>query len=458
MTHSDTGVPPSLRWRDALVRPNVVGHRASDLHDMREANNTLVLRVIRQHGPLARVAIARRTGLSRTTVSSIVDGLLAEGVVREGETLSAAPSGGRRPTLVHFNESAGVILGVDIGRTHFTLLVTDLHAHVIVRQSGPWDTDLGPDVCLPRLIGEIRQLISENQLDWDRVVGVGVGIPGPVDATLNMLVAPPRMAGWGGVDVTGILRAALGTPVLLNNDANLGALAESRYGAAIGASDFTYVKVGTGIGCGLVIDGKIYRGSSGVAGEFGHFTVLKDGPLCACGNRGCLEAVAGAPQIVRSALSAGYGQGEATARATTGGEEPQNTEEVDVSEVIQAALRGDQACQAAVLRAAELIGVALAGLVNLVNPSVILLDGSVSRAGELLLGPIREAIRERSLLAASRAVRVQTSALGDSAIALGAATMVIDAIFGPPVAIAHVAEEAADAEARATAGAARGED
>lgn len=456
MTHSDDGVPPSLRWRDALVRPSVVGHRASDLHDMREANNTLVLRVIRQHGPLARVAIARRTGLSRTTVSSIVDGLLAEGVVREGETLSAAPSGGRRPTLVHFNESAGVILGVDIGRTHFTLLATDLHAHVIARQSGPWDTDLGPDACLPRLISEIRRLVSENQLDWDRVVGVGVGIPGPVDASLNMLVAPPRMAGWGGVDVTGILRAALGTPVLLNNDANLGALAESRYGAAIGASDFTYVKVGTGIGCGLVIDGKIYRGSSGVAGEFGHTTVVSDGPLCACGNRGCLEAVAGAPQIVRSALSAGYGQGEATARATTGGKDSPHTQdfEVDVAEVIQAALRGDQACQAAVARAAELIGVALAGLVNLVNPSVILLDGSVARAGELVLGPIREAIRERSLVAASQAVRVQASALGDSAIALGAATMVIDAIFGPPVAIAHVAEEAAEAEARAAARAA----
>ena len=457
MTHSDDGVPPSTRWRDALVRPSVVGHRASDLHDMREANNTLVLRVIRQHGPLARVAIARRTGLSRTTVSSIVDGLLAEGVVREGETLSAAPSGGRRPTLVHFNESAGVILGVDFGRTHYTLLATDLHAHVIARRSGPCDTDLGPDVLLPRLIEEIRRLISENQLDWDRVVGVGVGIPGPVDATLNMLVTPPRMTGWDRVDVTGILRAALGTPVLLNNDANLGALAEGRYGAALGASNFIYVKVGTGIGCGMVIDGKIYRGSSGVAGEFGHFTVDRDGPLCACGNRGCLEAVAGAPQIVRLALEAGYRQGEAVAHAATSGagaQDVQNTEDIDVAEVIQAALHGDRACRAAVGRAAELIGVAMAGLVNLVNPSVITLYGSVARAGELLLGPIREAIRERSLLAASQAVRVQTSALGDSAIALGAATMVIDAIFGPPVAIAHVAEEAAGVEARAAAGAA----
>ena len=450
MTPSDAGVSPSARWRDALVRPSVVGHRASDLHDMREANIALVLRLIRQQGPLARVAIARRTGLSRTTVSSIVDSLLADELVREGETLNAAPSGGRRPILVHFNESAGIILGIDFGRTHFTLLATDLHAHVIARKSGPCDTDLGPDVLLHRLISEIRQLVSEHHLDWDRVVGVGMGIPGPVDATLNMLVTPPRMAGWDMVDVTAILRSALGIPVLLNNDANLGALAEGRYGEAIGASNYIYVKVGTGIGCGLVIDGKIYRGSSGVAGEFGHFTIDKDGPLCACGNQGCLEAVAGAPQIVRMALSAGYGQGEATVRAPGDDEDA----EVDVADVIQAALRGDKACRAAVGRAAELIGVAMAGLVNLVNPSVILLYGSVARAGELLLEPIRKAIRERSLLAASRTVRVQTSALGDSAIALGAATMVLDAIFGAPIYIQHLADDDA-AEATAVGMASR---
>lgn len=446
MTPSDAGVPPSARWRDALVRPSVVGHRASDLHDMREANIALVLRLIRQHGPLARVAIARRTGLSRTTVSSIVDSLLAEEIVREGETLNAAPSGGRRPTLVHFNESAGIILGVDFGRTHYTLLATDLHAHIIARKSGPCDTDLGPDVLLQRLIDEIRQLVSEHHLNWDRVLGVGMGIPGPVDATLNVLVTPPRMAGWDGVDVTGILRSALGVPVLLNNDANLGALAEGRYGEAVGASNYIYVKVGTGIGCGVVIDGKIYRGSSGVAGEFGHFTIDPDGPLCACGNQGCLEAVACAPQIVRMALRAGYGQGEAVARIP----DDDGNAEIDVAEVIQAALHGDLACQVAVGRAAELIGVAMAGLVNLFNPSVILLYGSVARAGELLLEPIRKAIRERSLLAASRAVRVQTGALGDSAIALGAATMVLDAVFGPPVYIEQGTGDDDASEARAS--------
>lgn len=442
MTPSDASVPPSARWRDALVRPNVVGHRASDLHDMREANIALVLRLIRQHGPLARVAIARRTGLSRTTVSSIVDGLLTEEIVREGETLNAAPSGGRRPILVHFNESAGIILGADMGRTHFTIIATDLDARILARRSGPWDTNLGPDVCLPRLIAEIRSLISERHLDWERVVGIGIGIPGPVDSTLHTLVAPPRMAGWDGVDVEGIIRAALNIPVILNNDTNVGALAESRYGAAAGESDFAYVKVGTGIGCGLVINGEIYRGSSGAAGEIGHITVDSAGPLCDCGNRGCLEAMAGAPQLVRNALTAGYAPGDGSAS----GSHPNG---IDVAEVVQAALHGDRACQSAIRGAGELIGVALANLVNLVNPSVILLDGSVARAGAILLEPIAMAIQQRSLWAASHAVRVQVSTLGDSAIALGAATMVLDAIFGSPVYIEHGAGDDDAAEALA---------
>ncbi len=442
MTQSDAGVPPSARWRDALVRPSVMGHRASDLHDMREANIALVLRLIRQHGPLARVAIARRTGLSRTTVSSIVDSLLAEEIVREGETLNAAPSGGRRPTLVHFNESAGIIIGADMGRTHFTIIATDLDARIIARRSGPWDTNAGPDVCLPRLIEEIRSLVSERRLEWERVVGVGIGIPGPVDATLHTLVAPPRMAGWDGVDVEGIIRAALHVPVILNNDTNVGALAESRFGAAAGESDFAYVKVGTGIGCGLVINGEIYRGSSGVAGELGHFTVVENGLLCDCGNRGCLEAMAGAAQLVRYALEAGYDQGE-----VAGDESGQS--EIDVAEVVQAALYGDVACQSAIRRGGEMIGVALANLVNLINPSVILLDGSVARAGEILLAPISKAIGERSLWAASHTLRVQVSALGDNAIALGATTMVLDAVFGPPVFIEHVsgADDATEAHA-----------
>lgn len=434
MSHTVRRLVHDMRSKDSRSRGDAGERGAADLRGVRRANRTLVLNCIRVQGPLARVTIARRTGLSRTTVSSIVDALLKEGLVREGSTVSAAPSGGRRATLVHFNEAAGRILGVDLGRSHLTLLVTDLAANVIARHSGPFDCSLGPGVCLPQLIRELRTFASSSSIAWNSVVGLGLGIPGPLDAEQRMLVAPPRMPGWHGVDILRYLRRELKVPVYLGNDANMGALGESRFGAGRGLADFAYVKVGTGIGCGLVIAGDIYRGSRGSAGEFGHITIDEDGPLCDCGNRGCLETMAAASQIVADAQ-----QGASLRRilgvsapAFTGARALEERQDVDVADVVLAALDGDAACRAAIERAGELIGVALASLVNLFSPAMILLDGSVVRAGELVLDPMRRTLVARSLRAASADVQIVTGALGDNAIALGGVAMVLDAAFGSP--------------------------
>lgn len=406
--------------------------RGAGLRTMRELNRLLVLNCIREKGPIARVAIARRTGLSRTTVSSIVDALLEEGLAREGGAISAAPVGGRRAIEVHFNESAGYVLGIDLGRSHCTVIATDLAARVLERRSFACDTDRGPTVCLEEIVGEVRGFARDHGIPWNRVLGVSLGIPGPLDAERRALVNPPRMPGWDGVDVRDLLRRELRAPAYVENDANLGALGESRFGAGRGVSDFAYVKVGTGIGCGLVIGGVVYRGSRGSAGELGHMTVDGDGPLCDCGNRGCLEAVTGAPAILADAL-------HGTSLARRHGDSPYDDADqptlpahADIADVVEAALGGNAACRAAVERAGELIGVALAGLVNLFNPSLILFDGGVTRAGEILIAPVRDAIAARSLSAASRNLRIEPAALGDNAIALGAVAYVLDAAFGPP--------------------------
>lgn len=422
--------------RDMRLREHIAHTRQTqgvDFHALREFNRLLVLNSIRQRGPITRVAISKRTGLSRTTVSSIVESLLKEGLVREGNMLSAAPSGGRRAILLHFNADAGCIIGVDAGRTHFTVVVTNLAAEVLARHSGPFNADLGPDLCLPQLAAELRALLKRADITWDRVLGVGLAIPGPMDARLRMLVSPPRMPGWDSVDVQAILGRELNVPIYLGNDANLGALGESRYGDGRGVPDMTYIKVGTGIGCGLIINGTLYRGSRGSAGELGHFTIDADGPICDCGNRGCLEAIAGAAAIIRDACEGislcriwGDRALSATPPALAG------RTNVDAAEVVQAALDGDRASRAAIESAGEHIGTALAGLVNLVNPSIIFIDGGFSHAGELLLGPIRRAIATRSLSVASASVRIAAGTLGDTAIALGAVAVVIDAAFGAP--------------------------
>lgn len=423
--------------------------RGADPRAMREANRLLVLNCLRAQGPLARVTIAQRTGLSRTTVSSQVERLLHDGLVREGEPQSAAPSGGRRPILVHFNEAAGYIIGVDLGRTHCTLVAANLAAEVVARQSGPCDTNRGPHDTLPLLTAEIRGFAAKQGIAWDRVLGIGMGIPGPVDSGGHKLVSPPRMPGWHGVDIPAILGRELNVPIYLGNDANMGALGESRFGAGRGVEVLAYVKVGTGIGCGLVVDGRVYTGSRGFAGELGHMTIDELGPQCECGNRGCLEAVTGAPAIVADAVAgislrrtAGAGDPALPATAApTQAPALAGCALVDISDVVQAAQEDDAASRAAIARAGELIGIALAGLVNLVNPSLILLDGGVARAGGLLIEPIRRAISARSLAAASSVVRIEQGALGDNAIALGAVATVLDAAFGTPAALTAMAPQ-----------------
>ncbi|MFI5274332.1 MAG: ROK family protein, partial [Ktedonobacterales bacterium] len=398
--------------RDMRTNGSAAGRtrrRGADPRAMREANRLLVLNCIREQGPLARVTLARRTGLSRTTVSSLIDALLKDGLAREGETQSAAPSGGRRPILVHFNETAGTILGIDLGRTHYTVIATNLAAEVLARQSGPCDTDLGPEATLQHLVQKIAAFVAASDITWDRVVGIGMGMPGPMDGVRRTLVAPPRMPGWHGVDIPRILARELNVPIYLNNDANLGALGESRFGAGRGVAVMAYVKVGTGIGCGLVINGQLYTGSHGFAGELGHVTLEENGALCECGNRGCLETVTAAPAIVADA-DAGHSLRRAAApkgEVTHASPALAAGDNLDIADVVRAAQAGDPASCAAIARAGDLIGIALAGLVNLINPSLIVIDGGVARAGELFIAPIRAAIVARSLAAASAAVRIE---------------------------------------------------
>lgn len=436
MSHTVRRIVRSMNARDVRGANGLgVSQRGADGAMMREMNRFLVLNCVREQGPIARVSIAQRTGLSRTTVSSIIETLIKEGFVREGSQLDAAPTGGRRAILVQFNADAGYILGVDAGRTHLTIIATNLASDIVARHSGPFDAARGPDVCLPELVRELRAFTAREGIAWDHIIGVGLGIPGPMDARLRKLISPPRMPGWDGVDIRQILRRELNVPIYLDNDANMGALGESRFGAGRKVSELAYVKVGTGIGCGLVINGVVYRGSRGSAGELGHVTIDADGPLCECGNRGCLETLAGAPVIGCDAAT-GASLNRQRKRA---GLSPlpmsarwDEHTPVDLAEVVRAALDGDLASRAAIEHAGELIGVALAGLINLFNPSLILLDGGLARAGDLLINPVVQAMKSRSLSAASANTRVVTGELGDGAISLGGVATVIDAAFGTP--------------------------
>lgn len=431
-----------MRSRDARARQDATAVKGADPQFMREHNRLLVLNGVREHGPIARATIARRTGLSRTTISVIIDALLADGLVREGETQSATSAGGRPATLVHFNAIAGYIIGVDMGRSHLTFLLTDLAAQPVARRSGPFSIDHGPDLCLAQVVAALNDFLTEQGVAWAQIVGVGMGIPGPMDARLHRLVSPPRMPGWNGVDVRRILGQRLGVPVYVENDANLGALGESRYGAGRDVTDLAYIKIGTGIGGGLVIGGQVYHGSRGSAGEIGHVTLDENGPVCSCGNRGCLEAIASADAIVADARAALSLRRDVPSNAATVGASGalSGLADPDIADVVQAALQGDPASRAAIEHAGEHVGVALASLVNLTNPSLILVDGGVARAGELFLDPIRRAVVARSLAIASHHAHIVVGELRDNAIAFGGVATVADAAFGPSAGLTAAAK------------------
>jgi predicted NBD/HSP70 family sugar kinase len=410
VTQSKRRTVIQLQPASASARSDESAARGADLHHMREANRMLVLNCVREHGAIARAAVARQTGLSRTTIGNIMDDLLREGLVRESESLREVTSRGRRVIPVHFNASAGFVIGVAMGRNHVTLLLADLAANVIKRADAPFATARGPQVCLSELATDLRAFAAEQRVAWSKVIGVGVGIPGPVDLAQQRSASPPRMPGWDGTNVSGVLSEALKKPVYLDNNCNMGALGESRYGAGHDVGSLLYVKVGTGIGSGLVVGGQIYRGHSGSAGELGHMTVDPSGPLCDCGNRGCLEASAGGPAILAEVRAAGR-------------------DVSDMAQVIEAANQGDLVCAAALRRAGDRLGVVLAGLVNFFNPAWIVLDGSTMRAGDLALDAVRASVAARSLRAPLAQTQVTSAALSGSAIALGGVATVLDATF-----------------------------
>src|SRR5947209_5411539 len=248
--------------------------------------------------------------------------------------------------------------------------------------------------------------LKEVAVERTSVLGVGMGIPGPVDRAHGTAGSATILPGWIGLSIAAEMEQRLGIPVRIENDANLGALAELTWGAGRDCSNFAYIKAATGIGAGIVIDGRLLRGATGTAGEIGHTTLDEAGPLCYCGNRGCLETVASGPAIVQLV---GRVDGESLA----------------LSQIIELAAEGDLRCRRAVADAGREIGVAVAGLCNLINPERVIVGGLMSQAGEVLLRPLRESIRRHAVQAAAATVDVRPAVVVERAELLGSVALAL---------------------------------
>ncbi|MGD2068905.1 MAG: ROK family transcriptional regulator [Gemmatimonadota bacterium] len=380
----------------------------------------LVLEFIWHHEQASRAEVARGLSLSRSTASEIVGDLLETGLVAEA---GDGPSrGGRRPVLLEFQDSAHGILGVDMGASHVSVALTDLRAKVLAwhRRDHPVRAD--PEGTRGLILDLCDAALRDAPGIRDRLVGIGVAVPSPVDPARPSRLPATVMPAWEGRTGFHVLTERFGVPIFVDNDANLGALAEHWWGGARGLGDFTYVKLGTGIGSGHMIRGEIYRGFSSVAGEIGHLGIDPTGPPCLCGNRGCLTTFAGTPALLAraEALLAEYP------------ESPLAGSSVTLEALEDAALADDPLALQVVAEAADYLGTAIAGVLNLMNPGAVILGGSLTRVGDRLFVPLREAALRRTLVSSMASSEIRASELGPRAFALGAATQVLDAALHDP--------------------------
>ncbi len=373
------------------------------------ASTGRLLALIRTLGETTRAELASTAGLARSTVATQLGQLLSDDLITEGGT--AQSTGGRPATLIRFNESAGVVLVADLGATHSRLAVCDFGATPLITEPIEMDIGIGPDAALDRL-GEVwERLLAATGKTAADVRGIGLGVPGPVEFAAGRAVHPPIMPGWDGFEIGTELTRRYGVPGLVDNDVNIMALGE-RSAMIDAPNDMVFVKVGTGIGSGLILGGRIHRGATGTAGDIGHVQIATDGTPCRCGNVGCLEAAAGGAALARELTAAGLDASQSR----------------DVVDLVRS---GERFAIHAVRRAGRVIGEALASIVNLLNPTLIVVGGDLAGAGEQLIAGIREVIYQRSTALATHVLEIRTSKLGDHAGVVGAAMMALDRILDP---------------------------
>jgi predicted NBD/HSP70 family sugar kinase len=375
-----------------------------------------LLNLIRSGRARTRGELGQVTGLARSTVTQRIDALKGAGLIVElGE---AAPStGGRPPSLLGFNADAGLILAADLGATHSRVSVSNLLAEPVIDTTAEIDIDAGPTEVLSWLESVFKQLLADLGRPMADVRGVGIGLPGPVDFAHGMAVNPPIMAGWHMFPVADQCREVFGVPVLVDNDVNIMALGEY-WAREPKVEDLIFVKVGTGIGSGLILGGRLHRGATGAAGDMGHVRTTSDDVVCRCGNNGCLEATAGGWAIAARLRDRGL---DATG----------------ARDVVALVRQGNREATRSVRTAGRLIGQVLASTVNLLNPEMIVVGGDLAEAEPQLLAGIREVVYQRSTTLSTTDLQIGTSTLGDYAGVTGAAAMVIDQILDP-AAIDHV--------------------
>lgn len=382
---------------------------------IRAINRSIILNMIKNYGAIARSEIAKKSKLSPATVTGITASLIQEGLVFE--KTSGDSTGGRPPILLALNPRGGYVIGLKLTDKKVIAALTDLEANIISKDTVPLSGNT-PEVVIGDIVGLIKHLLKTKSVDRDLVFGVGLGLAGIIDPQNGVLVKSPYF-GWKNIPIQLLIQEKVSLPTYIENDVNTLTLSEKLFGGGHDTENFLVVTVGRGVGLGIVMNGQFYRGNSGGAGELGHTRIMKDGPLCECGKRGCLEAFIGDPALLKEADEA-FIKGLLEDKIQ------------DISQLATLAQAGNEVAQTIYSTAGEILGWSVANLIQVFNPGRILISGEGTRAGKFLFDPMKEAIKKYTMPELLPKTEILIDEWGDDAWARGAASLVLQELFKSP--------------------------
>lgn len=394
---------------------------------IRSSNRAGVLEVIRRNPGISRAELSQHTGLTHAAISNIVGELLEQGLVFEDGQSSTEL--GRPRIRLTINSSRYYVIGVDLARSQIRAIISDLQGNILHSVSAASTYEHPVEITLNTLIELIDQLLNESDSFTSHIVGIGVGAPGPLNNAEGIIISPPNFRGWINVPLKRILEEQFHLPVFIDNDANCCALAEGWFGAGQKFESFVYFAIGTGVGAGIVINGAVYRGAHGIAGEVGHTTVEATGPRCTCGNYGCLELYTSATALVQAAQQA-LADGESSLLTEIC---QSQLETISIENIAVAARRGDVLSRRLIEQEIQYLSAAIINLINLFDPQAVFLGREVAQvAGDLLLKPLVDLVAQRAFSVAAERVQIRLAALGNDTPVIGAACLVIQELFRSP--------------------------
>lgn len=391
---------------------------------MKSLNKSLILNVIRLEGPISRAEIAKKINVTAPTVTNLVGELLESGLVIESDF--GTSSGGRKPILLKINAHAFHVIGMDVGASDIKLVLTNLDADILDSHTVRLPSSLTHERLLQLLVEAVRVLMRKRGLTKETVIGIGVGMHGLVNPIEGVSIYAPHL-NLRNIPLAEKLQQELGIPVEVENDVRAMALGESWFGSGRGVDHFICVNVGRGVGAGMILNNRLFNGPTHTAGELGHITIDVEGPKCSCGNYGCLEALVSGPAIAARAKKAlMMGKTSLLEEWTEG-----NLDELTGEMIHAAAVSGDELAREVLRDAGRYLGIGLVAVINLLNPSRIIIGGGVAKAGDFLMEAVKETALRRSLETPAAHVEIVTSTLGDHATAIGAVTLVLKKLFIP---------------------------